>query len=162
MKQWLSSSRLKRRVHLSPLKPRSTCLCWCDGLSSVGRHEHLPEVVPAVEHGAAAPLYIGEAIRVLLHSVLVVHLFPYRAHQVPNGVHLKKDVSRLAFRRAFHRRLQEHGPISQLPRSYRYLTTFWKYFMVIFQPSSFSKKTSYASRGKIPHSGCGSLCLNQA
>lgn len=32
------------------------------------------------------------------------------------------------------------------------LTTFWKYFMVIFQPSFFSSNTSYASRGNIPHS----------
>lgn len=41
-------------------------------------------------------------------------------------------------------------------------TTFWKYFMVIFQPSVLSLNISYARRGNMPHNGWGSACLNHA
>lgn len=63
------------------MTPRTPAyLRGCYGLTRIRGPECSSKVVPAVEHGAAAPVYVGEAVSVLLHTVLVVHLFAHGAH----------------------------------------------------------------------------------
>ena len=72
-----------------PTKPPAAAyLRGCDSFPRVSCSKGLSEIVPAVQHGAAAPIYVGEPVRVLFHAVFVVHLFSDGAHQISDSVHL--------------------------------------------------------------------------
>lgn len=87
-----------------PCTPFLSNLCGCDRLLRVCGHEHRAKVIPVLQHRAAAPLDVHEAILVLLHTVLVVLFRNDGGHQVPTfprtpprdegGIQTKNEIAR--------------------------------------------------------------------